>query len=405
VIGGVTGLMAGLTFGATMALTGSLGVGGELVGGMFMQGLGIVNATGTTGSFAVASLASAAVGGATGPVLQILTRDIPKEKFSTVSGAVSSLVGALSPENIAANREEIRAAAPVGAFSSALGAAVGLFATSAIAAYSPVTTLLARQVAADAVGDIASQAVAVMGGVQDSISVGQALAGAGMSSVVGRSPKAIKEIGQHLMPMSGATLRQQRIISAYAKMRGYEIGIRSADPVTALGTRALAAFTDLPAKPLRIKTKSTFGLVYDARSQTYYRSDLDIAWVRDRNGRLLTNDQVLKIADDLNRRFQVSGVSGGSVMHGSHFTAFEVLGFRKAAGLDPPAPVTVFGARPAQLRPAQVRDYVLRNQKDDFIWFKEWDKTTSFANWEGIPWLKVRLPHLDADEERREKEK
>ncbi len=193
----------------------------------------------------------------------------------------------------------------------------------------------------------------------------------------------VKGVGKEVLPMTGATAREQLMIRAFAKRQGLEIGIRAADPATAYGTRLLSDL-GLPSKPMAVKTKSTFGLL---KSETgsgktvWMKSDLDIAWVRDTNtGRYLTQNEVLyRVAKPLNQRFLAAG-NPPAFMHGAHFTALETFldtgpagaAMGKYAKIGAPGPVSVFGGSGGgrTLRAAEVRAFAL---EEGLPWAKAWD--------------------------------
>ena len=101
----------------------------------------------------------------------------------------------------------------------------------------------------------------------------------------------VKYGGQRLMPRHGATAQEVELIQAYLRDNGYRIGIRAADPLTALGTR-LGGRYNLRHKPMVMKAKTFFGVTIDPKSGRLIRSDMDIAWIRDGSGRFLSEREV-----------------------------------------------------------------------------------------------------------------
>ena len=148
--------------------------------------------------------------------------------------------------------------------------------------------------------------------------------------------QAVKDIATKIGgPQSGATARQQGVIKAFAAENELEIAIRATDPITAAGTK-IGTHLGLPGKPESIKAKSWFGILQDSKTGQMLRSDLDLAWVKDRKtGRFLTNQEVLdRVVDPLNKRLIMAGDKEASLFHGAHFTmGAEKGGYVSRAGI------------------------------------------------------------------------
>jgi hypothetical protein len=353
-----------------MAVTGAMGFGAFEATGTL--GVGIMVGT-YSGSALVAGTVAGAVGGFVGSSMGVLIASQPDD-----------LAKAFSLSNIRANSDAVLAYGALGAAGGALAAGLGTVLSEAVPAFSAMAPFT-REIATNTIGDLASQGLSIAAGAADSLDFTSALVSSTFASVAGRAEPALKKAGQALLPMSGATARQQLIISAFAKRYGYDIGIRSADPLTALGTRLLTEFAPatVQSKPLSVKTKSTFGLLRAEveGKMAWLRSDLDVAYIRDRTtGQFLSESEVIAIGQTLNERFVKSGASKNEAfMHGAHFTAREYYeqaltdiseAWGKVGKIGHPGPVTVFGTDARQLKAAQVRDYALREQLD---WHSAWD--------------------------------
>jgi RHS repeat-associated protein len=145
-IGVGVGALAGLTFGASLAVTGAAGIGGTAIA---------TGATTTTGSVLVSA---------------------------TVAGAVSGGAGAATSTLVeGGSGQEAWERATVGAFTGAVGGAVGGGAgglsteLAKSAGYSNFASNVLGGVTGGATGDVASQTVSIMGGVQEEFSVAQVL--------------------------------------------------------------------------------------------------------------------------------------------------------------------------------------------------------------------------------------
>ncbi|MCA9266532.1 MAG: hypothetical protein KDA60_21880, partial [Planctomycetales bacterium] len=153
----------------------------------------------------------------------------------------------------------------------------------------------------------------------------------------------VKSAGLKVRPTSGATSLEQSVLMEMAA-DGIEVGIRAQDPLSAAVTRKLAEF-GLRSKPVWLKAKSFFGFTSDRKLiPTLYRSDLDIAWIKE-NGKFIRSDErVLEIVEEMNHRItKITGESGAPFQHGSHFTAPDIMSTRDYVGLGHPGPVNVFG--------------------------------------------------------------
>jgi hypothetical protein len=154
--------------------------------------------------------------------------------------------------------------------------------------------------------------------------------------------KGVKQTLQTIKPMTAAIGSEQAALKLYAHVHDLTIGIRAADPLTATVTKALT-YMKVAAKPESVKAKSFFGLAH--KGLDFFRSDLDIAYIRNAKGELLDNDQVLKIVSELN---ELTGFN--SFQHGSHITGFKHAGGGPAKTLSTygkfgnPGPVTEFAA-------------------------------------------------------------
>lgn len=140
--------------------------------------------------------------------------------------------------------------------------------------------------------------------------------------------KAKKWLRDKLGAVSSATPEQIAAIQRLAAREGYEIAIRDSDKLTAWVTKKLSNW-GFEAKPEHIKAKSFFGIIYDRQSGKWYRSDLDIAWVR-KGGQIVDNQtQLDKIIPTLNRMLRRPGTGPeqtDSFLHGSHATALRQFG-------------------------------------------------------------------------------
>jgi RHS repeat-associated protein len=154
--------------------------------------------------------------------------------------------------------------------------------------------------------------------------------------------KGVKQTLQTVKPMTAAIGSEQAALKLYAHVHDFTIGIRAADPLTATVTKALT-YMKIAAKPESVKAKSFFGLAH--KGLDFFRSDLDIAYIRNAKGELLDNDQVLKIVGELNELTRLN-----SFQHGSHITGFKHAGGGPAKTLSTygkfgnPGPVTEFTA-------------------------------------------------------------
>ena len=156
----------------------------------------------------------------------------------------------------------------------------------------------------------------------------------------------VRQTLKALRSTSAATKAERAVIQALALEKNLEIAIRAADPITATVTKVLTWFK-VPAKPELIKAKSVFGVIIGRADDSWpklYRSDLDIAWVRNaKTGELLDNKAVLGLVDELN-----TATKTGSFQHGSHFTGHPFGGGGPAAstkaysGFGNPGSATVF---------------------------------------------------------------
>jgi len=151
---------------------------------------------------------------------------------------------------------------------------------------------------------------------------------------IGAAPKdfLVKDAKKTLLrwfgPVSSATPEQVAAIERLAAKEGYEIAIRDSDRLTACVTKKLSTW-GFEAKPEHIKAKSFFGIVYDRQSGKWYRSDLDIAWVR-KGGQIIDNKtQLDEIIPTLNRYLRKPGTGPeqtDTFLHGSHATALNNFG-------------------------------------------------------------------------------
>jgi hypothetical protein len=156
--------------------------------------------------------------------------------------------------------------------------------------------------------------------------------------------------------------------------------------LTAGGTRLLTEHTQLNAKGVKTKDKSSFGLVF--QKDGFLKSDLDIAFVKDlRTGKMLSNTQVLKdIVNPLNMMFakaRPGRANNFAFKHGAHLNAMEAPGMdAKTYGkIGPPGPVTVFGRGQIEMMSGmRVRSYAKENRMP---WHSDWDVSSpkGMADW------------------------
>jgi RHS repeat-associated protein len=142
---------------------------------------------------------------------------------------------------------------------------------------------------------------------------------------VGAAISGGKQVLKAVKPTSAAIASEQAALKLYAHVHDLTIGIRAADPITATVTKTLT-YIKLAAKPETVKAKSTFGLARDGWK--FFRSDLDIAYIKNAAGEMLDNTEVLRIVDELNA---MTGLK--SFQHGSHISGFRHAGGGPAAAL------------------------------------------------------------------------
>lgn len=143
-IGAGTGALAGLTFGASLAATGAVGIGGATL-----------TTGGTTGSVLVASTVAGAVGGGTGSVLSALSEGASGQEaweMGTIGAFTGSVGGALGGASGIVSSNLTRAAGASQLVSYSIGGATG-----------------------GAIGDVGTQTVSMLGGVQEEFSPVQLL--------------------------------------------------------------------------------------------------------------------------------------------------------------------------------------------------------------------------------------
>ncbi|HEX5000284.1 MAG TPA: DUF4114 domain-containing protein [Terriglobia bacterium] len=194
-------------------------------------------------------------------------------------------------------------------------------------------------------------------------------------SLIGNIQSAVKTYGQEILPISGANAKAATVIKEFARSRGLEIGIRAADPITASVTKAFSQV--FSAKPVYTDAKSFFGVLYNEAKGIFFRSDLDLAWVR-QNGRFLNNQEALRLVDDLNRALIARGLKT-EFKHGPHFWVVESEGASstKLAKIGHPGAVVVYSTEGVKaLRPWEVTQWALQNaeklpQRIPIEWFKK----------------------------------
>jgi hypothetical protein len=261
-----------------------------------------------------------------------------------------TLAESVSWSNIKERAAEAHEFAKVNMLFGAIGGTVSSFAGGALAGSSlaPVT----QQVVANLAGNFANQTAAA---ALSQYAVGDysydpkaMVVDALVATGVSRVPAAAKAAGKAWFPTSGAAQPVQRMVQAYARGRGLEIGIRATDPVSAAASRLRMAHEDIPFKPGWVKPKTSLGAV--TVNGTKYRADLDIAFVRDRTGRTLSDPEVAAIRLDLNARYKSiypSQQNADPFQHGAHLTMHTSLGGPKttaqAAAIGDPGPATAFG--------------------------------------------------------------
>ena len=149
-----------------------------------------------------------------------------------------------------------------------------------------------------------------------------------------------------LIPVSGASKIEVKVIQGVAEKYGLEIGIRSTDPLTA-AVRKVGTKFRIVNKPMTIKEKSTLGLLYDAKAKKIILSDLDVSHII-KDGKLLNHRESLPYLSEINRALKQHGLQP-PIQHPSHITATKLLGgkltLKEYGGIGSPGPVTVYNGK------------------------------------------------------------
>lgn len=105
-------------------------------------------------------------------------------------------------------------------------------------------------------------------------------------------------------------------LNRFTQANDLEIGFRASKPMSLLWR-----LFDLPAKPLEVKDKTRFGVVRGADG-VWYRSDMDLAYIRSRTtDQLLSDESVEELLDTLNEAAAGKpGVGRHEFKHPTHWT-------------------------------------------------------------------------------------
>ncbi len=120
------------------------------------------------------------------------------------------------------------------------------------------------------------------------------------------TPAQLKKLGN----VSTATRKEVAVIQEIAEKHGLEIGIRTADPLTA-AVRKIATQFHLPNKPSSIKEKTFFGLLYHKETKQWIITDLDVSFIK-KNGQLVNNSEGLGYLNEINAKLNAMGLQSRS---------------------------------------------------------------------------------------------
>ncbi len=181
------------------------------------------------------------------------------------------------------------------------------------------------------------------------------------------TPAQLKKLGN----VSTATRKEVAVIQEIAEKHGLEIGIRTADPLTA-AVRKIATQFHLPNKPSSIKEKTFFGLLYHKETKQWIITDLDVSFIK-KNGQLVNNSEGLGYLNEINAKLNAMGLQS-PFLHGSHSTASSLKGgplaFKDYLGIGSPGQAAVFnGKKISKLNAGQVSE-IFENHA--YGWPREW---------------------------------